>query len=89
MKRRLIFWLLIIAFGWLVFSRLTEIKKLTETLVQGQWQWILVAALLQVLYYILFSALYQSAFYTVDLKRRLQELLPVTLGAIFVNVVAL
>lgn len=46
MKRRWLFWLLIIAFVWIVLSRLTEIEKLAETLVQGQWEWVLAAAML-------------------------------------------
>ncbi len=88
MKRRLLLWLLVIGLVWLVFFRLTEIQKLTETLAQGQWQWVATAALLQLIYYVVFAALYQSAFYTVELKSRLRDLLPVTFGAIVVNVMA-
>lgn len=88
MKRRWILWLLIIGFVWLVFSRFNEIEKLAKTLAQGQWQWVLAAALLQVVYYIVYAALYHSAFYTVEIKSRVQDLIPVTLGSLFVNVVA-
>jgi phosphatidylglycerol lysyltransferase len=88
MKRRWLFWLLIVAFLWVVVTRFTEIEKLVETLVQGQWQWVLAAALLQIIYYIVFSALYQAAFYTVEVKSRVRDLLPVTLGSIFIHVVA-
>jgi phosphatidylglycerol lysyltransferase len=88
MKRRLILWSLVIAFIWLVVSRFTEIQKLVSTLKQGQWQWVLVAALLQVIYYIIFTGLYQVAFYIVEVKSRLRELLPVTFSALFVSVVA-
>ena len=88
MKRRWFFWLLIIAFLWVVISRFTEIEKLIQTLAQGQWQWVLVAALLQVVYYIVFSALYQASFHTVEVESRVRDLLPVTLGSIFVHVVA-
>ncbi len=88
MKRRLVFWLLIIAFVWVVISRFTEIEKLIETLGQGQWQWVLAAALLQVVYYIVFTGLYQSAFYTVEVESRVSELLPVMFASIFVNVAA-
>lgn len=88
MKRRLLFWLLIIAFVWVVVSRFTEIEKLAQTLAQGQWQWVLAAALLQVIYYTTFTALYQSAFYTVEVESRVNELLPVMFASIFVNVAA-
>ena len=88
MKRRWLFWLLIIAFVWIVLSRLTEIEKLTETLVQGQWEWVLAAALLQVVYYLVYTGLYQSAFYTVEVESRVSELLPVMFASIFVNVAA-
>jgi uncharacterized protein (TIRG00374 family) len=88
MKRRWIFWILVILFVWVVISRFSEIKKLGETLLGGQWQWVAVAALLQVAYYIIYTALYQSAFLTVGVQSRLGDLLPVTFASIFMNVAA-
>jgi phosphatidylglycerol lysyltransferase len=88
MKRRWIFWILVIVFLWVVISRFSEIKKLAETLLTGQWQWVVVAALTQVIYYILYTGLYQSAFLTVRVKSRLWALLPVTFASIFLNVAA-
>ena len=88
MKRRWIFWILVIVFIWVVISRFSEIKKLAETLMGGQWQWVAVAALTQVVYYIIYTALYQSAFLTVGVKSQLSELLPVTFASIFLNVAA-
>jgi len=79
---------LIVAFVWLIISHYTEVKQLANTLAQGQWQWVLVAAGLQVIYYLIFTATYQSAFYALGIKRKLWELIPVTLGSLFVNVVA-
>ena len=86
--RRIIFGALIIAFLWLIITHEADIEALARTLAQGQWQWVLLAALLQVGYFVVFSASYQAAFYAVDIPRRLRELIPVTLGSIFVNVVA-
>lgn len=86
MKRRWIFWLLIIAFVWLVVSRFTEIEKLVQTLAQGQWQWVFLAALLQVLYYTVYTGLYQSAFDTVEVNSHFRNLFPLTFVSIFVNV---
>jgi phosphatidylglycerol lysyltransferase len=88
MKRRWIFWALVILFVWVVISRLSEIKKLADTLAGGQWQWVAAATLLQVLYYITYTGLYQSAFQVVGVKSRIGELLPVTFASIFVNVAA-
>jgi phosphatidylglycerol lysyltransferase len=88
MKRRWLFWFLIFGFVWLAVSRLTEIQKLAETLAQGQWPWIITAALLQGLYYLILSGVYQAAFATVGVQSRLRDLLPVTFASIFVNVVA-
>ncbi|MCB0210078.1 MAG: flippase-like domain-containing protein [Anaerolineae bacterium] len=88
MTRRWLLWLLVIGFAWLTVARFTEIKNLADTLAQGQWQWILAAVLLQILYYLIYSATYQSAFVTVDVHSRLRDLLPVTFASIFVNVVA-
>ena len=85
MKRGWLFWLLAIAFLWIVASRITEIEKLAVTLAQGQWQWVLVAALLQALYYLVFTEVYQSAFFTVEVTSRIKDLVPVVLSSIFVN----
>jgi hypothetical protein len=43
MKRRWIFWILVVIFVWVVISRLSEIKKLADTLLGGQWQWVAVS----------------------------------------------
>jgi phosphatidylglycerol lysyltransferase len=88
MTRRWLLWLLIIGFAWLAVAKQTEIEKLADTLGQGQWPWILAAVLLQILYYLVFSAVYQSAFATVGVNSKVRDLLPVTFASIFVNVVA-
>lgn len=85
--RRLLLGVLAIAFIWLVVSQFTEVKKLASTLAQGQWQWVLAAAALQVVYYLTFTATYQAAFYALGIKRKVWELVPVVLGALFINVV--
>ena len=86
MKRHLIFGLLVIAFLWFAISRLTEIKLLTQTLIQGQWEWVLVAAALQFVYFVGRTAVYQSAFKTVEVESKIPELLPVFFVSIFINV---
>lgn len=86
--RRWLFWLLVIAFVWIVVSRFAQIEKLAQTLSQGTWTWVLAAALLQVVYYGVYSALYQAAFRTVDVSSRWRDLLPLVFVSIFVNVAA-
>lgn len=67
---------------------MTEIKDVAQPLVRGRPEWIILAALLQVLYYAAFAAIFKSAFYTVDIKSSIIDLIPVTLGALFINVIA-
>jgi len=86
--RKWILRLLVVAFLWFVVARLAEIEKLAGILAGGQWQWIAVALLLQVLYYALYAGLYSSAFAAVGVGTRWRDLVPVTLGSLFINVVA-
>ncbi len=86
MKRRWIFWILVIIFLWVVISRFSEIKKLAVTLTGGQWQWVAAAFISCFVFYIIYTALYQSAFLTVGVQSKLFELLPITFSSIFMNV---
>jgi len=86
MKTRWLLWILVIAFVWVVISRFTEFEKLAETLSRGRWQWVGVAGLLQVLFYIMYSGLYWSALDIVGVKSSVWGLLPVTFASLFVNV---
>jgi phosphatidylglycerol lysyltransferase len=87
LKRRWILWVLVIAFIWLVVSRFTEVEKLAQILAKGHWEWVLAAAASQAMYYLVFTGSYWSAFDTVEVKSRWLNLVPVTLSALFVNVV--
>ena len=80
--------MLIAAFIWLMLGHLSEIEKDSLPLIRGQPGWIVLALLLQVLYYTVFAAIFKSAFYTVDIKSRVHDLISVTLSALFINVVA-
>jgi len=81
------FWLLFAAFIWFISKNLIQVERLVATLAQGKWQWLVFAAFLQGIYYLVYTAMYQSAFSTVDVDSRLMSLLPVLLGSLFVNVV--
>lgn len=88
MKRRVIFWLLILAFVWVVLTRTAEIRSLAKTLAEGVWGWVLAAAILQVLYYVVLTWSYQSAFSAVEVNGRVLDMIPITFAALFLNVVA-
>lgn len=85
---RWLFWIIVAAFLWLMVGHLTEIEKATLPLIQGQPEWMLLAAVLQVLYYAAFAAIFKAAFFTVEIRSKVLDLIPVTLGALFINVIA-
>jgi phosphatidylglycerol lysyltransferase len=87
MKKRWIFLVLTVLFLWVIVSRFTELKQLETTLAGGQWTWVLAAILSQMVYYTVFASSYQAAFYAVGIDTRTRDLIPVTLGSLFVNVV--
>ena len=88
MKLRWLLWVLAIAFVWLVVTRYAELEQLYAILAQGRWQWVLAAALLQVGYYVAYTAVHQSAFATVEVESRLKNLLPIVFASLFLNVAA-
>ncbi len=87
MKKRWIILVLTILFLWVIVSRFTELEQLRSTLAQGRWEWALAAVFSQMVYYTVFASSYQSAFFTVGIQTRTRDMIPVTLGSLFVNVV--
>lgn len=83
---RWLFWLFVIAFVWLIVSRFTEIERLALTLIEGKWQWVLVAAILQIISYMAMALLYKNAFASVGVNSHIHELIPLTFTALFVSV---
>lgn len=88
MIRRLAYWFLMAAFIALVATRFNEFSDFSHILERGQYQWVLVAVVLQVFHYLVSSASYQSSFTIVGVHTRLRDLFPLLFGSIFVNVVA-
>ncbi len=86
MKRRLIVWLLVLSFVWLVIVHFAELSKLAETLSHGVWGWAAAAAGLQLVFYIAYATLYRVVFSAVHVHIRLRDLLPMVFGAVFVNI---
>ncbi|MCB8979366.1 MAG: flippase-like domain-containing protein [Ardenticatenaceae bacterium] len=85
MKRRLLFWILILAFIWVLIGRFSEIQTLAETLRAGRWPWVVLAAILQLGFYAATSLLYQVSFTAVGVQTHWRNLLPLTFAAVFIN----
>jgi phosphatidylglycerol lysyltransferase len=70
-----------------VVSRFTELEQFKNTISKGNWWLVLAALFTQCVYYVVFAWTYKAAFSTVDIPTRTLELIPVTLGSLFINVV--
>lgn len=88
MIQRWLFPLLACVFGWFLFTHLSELETLVHTLSSGRWQWIAVAALLQVIYYYFYTLIYTTSFDTVDVKSSTWTLMPIVFASLFVNATA-
>ncbi|MEN6355497.1 MAG: lysylphosphatidylglycerol synthase transmembrane domain-containing protein [Armatimonadota bacterium] len=86
MRRRWIFWLLVFVFVGLVIARFDEVRHLAITLSHGHWGWVAAAAFGQLLFYVLYAAIYEVSFSAVGVHSRIFDLLPVVFVSIFVNV---
>ncbi|MBK5211110.1 MAG: flippase-like domain-containing protein [Coriobacteriia bacterium] len=75
-------------FAIYIGTHLKELERVIDTFAAGNWRWLLVAALAQVAYFAMYSKMVQWAFRSVEIKRGIKELLPLILGALFMNVLA-
>lgn len=85
LKRRWLLVLIVVAFVVLVIVRRGDVETLVHTLLQAQWQWLLVALALQLVYYVLFGLLYRVAFALAGVQFPLRELIPVLFASLFVT----
>ncbi len=86
--RNIIFSLLFIGFITYVFFHLKELSEVVDAFSRGSWRWLLVAALLQAVYYVVYSFMTKKAFEAVKMYRKLKHLIPLVLGSLFVNTLA-
>lgn len=86
MTRRLVFQLLLLGAIWFTVVHLADAQRVLAVLRQGRWVWTLAAVGVQGLYFLVFTAVYRSAFDTVGVASRLRELVPVVFASIAVNV---
>lgn len=88
MVRRWLYWLLVVAFAWLIYRHWGELQQLQTTLARGRWQWIAAAVGLQFGFYLLLTWLYQVTLAVFEVGSRFRQLLPLTFASVLVNLTA-
>ncbi len=86
--RNIIYLALIVLFGWFVFEHISQVHNVLVVLSQAQFQWLIIAAALQIIYYLVYTRLYQYTFKAVTIARTVEHLIPLVLGALALNVIA-
>lgn len=86
--RKVILWVFVILFLTYVFTHLKELDDVIDTLAKGSWRWLLLAAIAQAAFYLVFTRMTQLSFKVVEIERKMRELIPMVFGALFVNVLA-
>jgi uncharacterized protein (TIRG00374 family) len=87
-KRRWLLWVALLALLLIVVTRFTSLAQLGRTLATARWQWVLVAVLAHLVYFLCYAWLFKLAFAAVDIDSRWSEVTPVFLASLFVNAVA-
>lgn len=91
MKKKIrffIFWILIALFTIFVIFSITKLQNVIEVLRAAKIYWILLAAFIQLLYFISYSYMYKFSFRIAGIDERVKNFFPVLLSSLFVNVVA-
>ncbi len=83
LRRRWPLLLVILGFAVLVVLQAENLALLGQTLIRGQWQWLLVAVLWQLVYYLFYAVQYEFGFATVEVRSYWIELVPVMFASIF------
>jgi uncharacterized protein (TIRG00374 family) len=85
MKRRILFWVIIALFVVFVATRLSDLNELVRTLSTGAWQWVAVAVVAQIGYFVSVAGFYTVGMRMVGIRYRVRDMIPVVLGSIFVS----
>lgn len=88
MIRRLLFWVIVAALLWVFLTRYEDLQALAETLTQGQWQWVVLAAGLEVGYIVSYTAAFQTAYSAAGIMIQMWDVLPVFLGSMVLDAVS-
>jgi uncharacterized protein (TIRG00374 family) len=83
-----LFWSFFILAVWFIGGHLPQLREIIKTFFEGQWEFILLAIIIQCAYYVLNTFMIISAFDVVEIKNHFKELVFVVLSGNFVNVVA-
>jgi uncharacterized membrane protein YbhN (UPF0104 family) len=80
-------WMIITMLGLsaLVASRFANVKQIINGLRQGRLPLVVVAVVLNLLYFVLYAGLYQVGYETVGVKARMLDLVPLVFVSLFVN----
>lgn len=83
--QRWLFAALVVGFLWVLAKRFADIQQLIGTLTRGDWRWISVAIGLEIVYYLVFAAMFQKAFGLTDITTRYRDLIPIAFAFLFAN----
>src|SRR5438128_883143 len=86
-KRRWLLWAGLLGLGVLVFAHFTSLRSLIAQLGNARWAWVLVAALLHILYFGVYAVMYHEGFRVVEVESQVGALVPLVFAAIFANAV--
>jgi hypothetical protein len=74
--------------GIFIVLRLAEVQQVAETLRKGDWRFIGMGLILELLWMVTIAASYKVIYHAMSLPERIERLLLISLSATFVNVVA-
>lgn len=87
-QRRLLFWIVILFFAWIVIRHVGEIETLWQTLRSGQWGWVAATIFLQIIYTFGRTFLFYTSLEFFGVHHRFRYLLALILGVNFINAMA-
>lgn len=83
---KIIFWIFIIVFLWLVFTHFAQTKQIVMVLSHGKWYWIILAVILQFFYYPFYSHFIEYIFNMFRVRMTSKEILPIYIASKFTDV---
>jgi uncharacterized protein (TIRG00374 family) len=86
--RRVVLLVLLLLLTLWVVTRFAALRDLAAILLHAQWQWLVAATVLHLLYLVINGMLYQASFSAVEVRTTLRQVLPVMFAVYFINVVA-
>jgi uncharacterized protein (TIRG00374 family) len=88
MWRKLLYLILSGLLIWYFWHHWKELEKVGETIHSGTWYWVVAAVFLQIFHYLFHAFAIKRSFRALQIKWRGREILPASLAALAVNVIA-